>query len=86
MAPDARVVYVDNDPIVLAHARALLTSTKEGVTDYIEADLRDTEIARFFDGLEMIEPGLVRIPQWRPASQLEAESPSALWGGAARKP
>ncbi|OXR41465.1 hypothetical protein B7C42_06356 [Nocardia cerradoensis] len=40
-APDARVVYVDNDPIVLAHARALLTGTPEGVTRYVEADVRD---------------------------------------------
>ncbi|MDT0329363.1 SAM-dependent methyltransferase [Nocardiopsis lambiniae] len=41
LAPDARVVYVDNDPLVLAHARALLTGSEEGVTDYIDADLRD---------------------------------------------
>ena len=41
VAPDARIVYVDNDPIVLAHARALLTSTREGATDYIDADLRE---------------------------------------------
>ncbi|MEV4069187.1 SAM-dependent methyltransferase [Nonomuraea fuscirosea] len=40
-APDARVVYVDNDPIVMAHARALLTSTPEGRTAYIEADVRE---------------------------------------------
>ena len=40
-APDARIVYVDNDPLVLAHARALLTSSPEGATDYIDADLRD---------------------------------------------
>jgi S-adenosyl methyltransferase len=39
--PSARVVYVDNDPLVLAHARALLTSTPEGRTSYIQADLRD---------------------------------------------
>ena len=39
--PRTRVVYVDNDPLVLAHARALLTSTPEGRTDYIDADLRD---------------------------------------------
>ncbi|UUU31728.1 SAM-dependent methyltransferase [Streptomyces sp. CA-210063] len=37
--PDSRVVYVDNDPVVLAHARALLTSGPEGATDYIDADL-----------------------------------------------
>jgi S-adenosyl methyltransferase len=38
-APESRVVYVDNDPIVLAHARALLTSTPQGRSAYIEADL-----------------------------------------------
>jgi hypothetical protein len=41
VAPEARIVYVDNDPLVLVHARALLTSGPEGVTDYIEADVRD---------------------------------------------
>jgi O-methyltransferase involved in polyketide biosynthesis len=41
VAPESRVVYVDNDPVVLAHARALLTSGPEGRTDYIDADLRD---------------------------------------------
>jgi hypothetical protein len=39
VAPECRVVYVDNDPLVLVHARALLTSTPEGVTDYIHADM-----------------------------------------------
>ena len=42
-APDSRIVYVDNDPIVLAHARALLKSTPQGACDYIEADLRNPE-------------------------------------------
>jgi hypothetical protein len=42
VAPDSRVVYVDNDPIVLAHARALLTSDPRGTTAYIDADARDT--------------------------------------------
>src|SRR6516164_5586398 len=40
--PQSRVVYVDNDPIVLSHARALLTGSPEGETAYIDADLRDT--------------------------------------------
>jgi len=40
-AQDARIVYVDNDPIVLRHAQALLRSTPEGFTTYIEADLRE---------------------------------------------
>ncbi|MGH3924936.1 MAG: SAM-dependent methyltransferase [Pseudonocardiaceae bacterium] len=43
VAPESRIVYVDNDPLVLAHARALLTSTPEGATDYIDADLREPE-------------------------------------------
>jgi len=41
VAPQCRVVYVDNDPVVLAHARALLTSLPEGATSYVDADARD---------------------------------------------
>jgi O-methyltransferase involved in polyketide biosynthesis len=40
-APESRIVYVDHDPVVISHARALLTSSPEGKTDYIQADLRD---------------------------------------------
>jgi O-methyltransferase involved in polyketide biosynthesis len=43
VAPAARIVYVDNDPMVLSHARALLTSSPEGVCDYLDADLRDPD-------------------------------------------
>jgi S-adenosyl methyltransferase len=43
VAPDARIVYADNDPIVLTYARALLTSTPAGATAYLQADVRDTE-------------------------------------------
>jgi hypothetical protein len=43
VAPEARIVYIDNDPLVLVHARALLTSTPEGRTAYIEADVREPE-------------------------------------------
>jgi hypothetical protein len=171
-APSSRIVYVDNDPVVLAHARALLTSMPEGATSYIDADLRDTgqilgqaakmldfakpvavmlmailqhldeaddpyavvaklmsampsgsylalthpasdiavaemremaqrlnklmaekvtfrsraEVARFFDGLELVEPGMVRVQEWRPNTNAEATSPAALWCGVARKP
>jgi S-adenosyl methyltransferase len=171
VAPESRVVYVDNDPIILAHARALLTSTPQGATAYIDADLRDPEkilqeaartldfgrpvavmlmgilghiedddearsivkrlmdavpsgsyltindgtdtseqvveaariwnqsakptyhlrsparIARFFDGLELVEPGVVSPPRWRPEpspSGPPAEIDSA--GGVGRKP
>jgi S-adenosyl methyltransferase len=43
VAPTSRIVYVDNDPLVLIHARALLTSTPEGVTRYVDADLHDPD-------------------------------------------
>jgi hypothetical protein len=43
VAPSARIVYVDNDPLVLTHARALLTSNPAGATAYIDADLREQE-------------------------------------------
>ena len=171
-APGCRVVYVDNDPIVLAHARALLTSAEPGATSYIEADLRDpgkilkhaaqlldftqpvavmlvavlhliadddnpyqlvntlmdavpagsylavshlandlypeqmaelargfneqspmkvilrnrAEISRFFDALELTDPGIAQVSKWRPRSDLEAAAPAILWAGVARKP
>ncbi|WP_326615357.1 SAM-dependent methyltransferase (plasmid) [Streptomyces scopuliridis] len=58
VAPDARIVYVDHDPIVLAHARALLTSTPEGATDYVDADLTapDTVLAHATRTLDLERP------------------------------
>ncbi|MEU6574759.1 SAM-dependent methyltransferase [Streptomyces sp. NPDC046805] len=58
VAPESRIVYVDNDPIVLAHARALLTSSPEGVTDYVEADVRDPEavLRRAAETLDLTRP------------------------------
>jgi hypothetical protein len=58
-APESRIVYVDNDPLVLAHARALLTSRPEGVTEYVEVDMHDTgrvvrEAARTLDFAEPV--------------------------------
>ena len=172
IAPWSRVVYVDHDPIVLTHARALLSSVPEGVTDYIEADLREPgkilaeaaqtldfsrpvaimliailhlildrddpyelvgqlvdavvpgsyvvishaasdidtgamismtnrlnelmaqqavprtyrEVAAFFAGLDLVEPGLVRIPEWRPASVSDTAVRAQMWGAIGRKP
>jgi len=52
LAPESRVVYVDNDPMVLAHARALLTSAPEGACAYLDADIRDTgNVLRAASGL-----------------------------------
>jgi hypothetical protein len=51
VAPESRVVYVDNDPIVLVHARALLTTEPGGATAYIDADLRDTSTILSADDL-----------------------------------
>jgi hypothetical protein len=43
------------------------------------------QVAPFFEGLEMVEPGLVRVQDWRPDTEMEAKSPAALWGGMGRK-
>ena len=60
LRPDSRILYVDNDPIVLTHARALLTSNSEGHTAYIHADLRQPENIlrdpRLAETLDLSEP------------------------------
>ncbi|MEV7868334.1 SAM-dependent methyltransferase [Streptomyces sp. NPDC088124] len=63
VAPDARIVYVDNDPLVLAHARALLTSTPEGRTDYLDANLHEpAEILKAAGGtLDLSQPVALMI-------------------------
>ncbi|MEV6849235.1 SAM-dependent methyltransferase [Actinoplanes sp. NPDC051411] len=55
VAPESRIVYVDNDPIVLAHARALLTSTPQGRTAYIDADARAPEEVLAASGIEILD-------------------------------
>jgi O-methyltransferase involved in polyketide biosynthesis len=61
--------------------RRLNESTAEKTT------LRDRAgVTRLFDGLELVEPGVIRAAEWRPDTDLEAASPAALWGGVARKP
>jgi hypothetical protein len=44
------------------------------------------EVTRFFDGLDLVEPGVVAVQHWRPGSEIGARSKSAMWGGVARKP
>jgi hypothetical protein len=168
VAPESRIVYVDNDPLVLVHARALLTSSPEGATDYVDSNVEDpetilreaartldftkpialtmlgilgnvadyaeaqsivkrlldavpsgsylmisdgtntskevveaqrsanqsghpynlrspAEVAAYFDGLDLVEPGVVSVPQWRPGP---GPLPPAMDGycGVGRKP
>ncbi len=63
VAPSARIVYVDNDPLVLTHARALLTSSPEGATDYIDADLRDPDkiLQSATEALDLSQPVAVML-------------------------
>jgi O-methyltransferase involved in polyketide biosynthesis len=170
--PTCRIVYVDNDPVVLTHAHALLTSTPEGSTDYIDADVHDPdaileraartldfsrpvaltllgvlnfvidtgearavverlldavpsgsylvishpttdvdgaamteavrywnsqgsapmtlrtrdELLRFFDGLDLLEPGVVSCSRWRPVAPEDEIVDVTQFGGVARKP
>ena len=112
IAPQARIVYVDNDPLVMVHARELLSSTPEGAASYIGVapgsylalcDGTDTSaalneairiynensassyhlrrpdrIAAFFDGLEMVPPGVTGTAQWRPDRSEIGSSPEEL--------
>src|SRR5437764_3880133 len=63
VAPECRVVYVDNDPLVLAHARALLVGTPEGMTTYLDADIRDVDglVKGASEILDFSEPTAVPI-------------------------
>ncbi len=170
VAPESRIVYVDNDPLVLAHARALLTSSPEGATNYVDADLHDPDkilqaaaetvdfnqpiavmllgilahvrdyeearsivrrvmqavpsgsyltiydgtdvseaavesirqynesapipyhlrtpeqIAGYFEGLELLDPGVVLVSDWRPEPDAARHGDVNTFGGVARKP
>ena len=81
-APDSRVVYVDNDPIVLLHAQALLRSSAQGTTDYLQADLRDpgTVLEHAADVLDFGQPVAVMLLGVLHLIQ-DSENP---WGIAAR--
>jgi len=79
IAPESRVVYVDYDPIVLAHARALLTSSDAGATEYIDSDLRDTgtilgQARRLLDFTQPVSVTLVAILHAIP----DADDPYAI--------
>jgi O-methyltransferase involved in polyketide biosynthesis len=90
VAPDSRIVYVDNDPLVLVHARALLTSSPEGKTEYIEADLRDPDniLAAAARTLDLAQPTallllgvLHHIPDTAEACSIVRQLTSALAPG-----
>jgi O-methyltransferase involved in polyketide biosynthesis len=62
-APGSRIVYADNDPVVLSHARALLRSTPQGALDYLDADLRDPDaiLASAADTLDFTQPVAITL-------------------------
>jgi hypothetical protein len=79
IAPESRVVYVDYDPVVLAHARALLDSSEVGATEYIDADLRDTPaiLSRAADLLDFTKPVAITLISILHAI-LDADDPHAI--------
>ena len=88
IAPQARIVYADNDPLVLAYARALLTSTPEGACDYLDADLRDPavilrEAARTLDFTQPAAVLLIAILHFLPDADDPRGIVAALAGGLA---
>jgi hypothetical protein len=88
IAPQSKIVYVDNDPLVLAHARALLTSLPQGECDYVDADLRDPqtilkEAARTLDFTQPAAVMLVAVLHFVPDSSDPAGIVAALAGALA---
>jgi hypothetical protein len=85
-APESRVVHVDNDPIVLLHARSVLTSLPEGATAYVDADLRDigTILARATAVLDFGRPVAVMLR--RPGPDRPRRRPGAPLAGRHRGP
>jgi hypothetical protein len=79
VAPESRVVYSDYDPVVLAHARALLSGSEPLTPRSRE------QVAQFFTGTELIEPGLVRVEEWRPEPSADESARSSLWCAVGRK-
>jgi hypothetical protein len=85
IAPESRIVYVDKDPLVLVHARALLTSTLQGSCDYLDADLRDTPaiLAGAGQTLDFTEPTallLLAVMHFVPDADAPADVVAALAG------
>jgi O-methyltransferase involved in polyketide biosynthesis len=88
IAPESRIVYVDNDPIVRAHARALLTSTTEGATGYVQADARDTstilrEAARTLDLSQPLAVMMLGLLHYIPDADRPLQIVSRLMDGVA---
>lgn len=87
--PDCRVVYVDNYPIVLVHARALLTGTPQGASAYLDADVRDpgSVLAQAAQTLDLAEPValmMLAVPQLIP-DDANPDQDVTAWCGVARK-
>jgi hypothetical protein len=80
IASQAHIVYVDNDPIVLAHARALLSSGSDGSCAYLDADLREPGKILADPQLQLVPPGIVPMAEWR-ADDEPQPRPSPLEAG-----
>jgi hypothetical protein len=86
IAPQSRVVYVDNDPLVLSHARALLASAPRGACDYVDADLRDPQTilrqaARTLDVTRPVAVLLLAVAHFLTDADNPAGIVAALAGG-----
>ena len=98
VTPAARVLYVDNDPLVLVHARALLTSDPDGRTAYIEEDLRNPqailshpvtrEVLDFTRPVALIIAGVLHfvVDEDKPAEIVATLAEVGCYGGVALKP
>jgi len=87
-----RLRLTDLSGIAEASARRLAKAGVRTPVQFLRATVEQlalagmhAEVARFFEGLDLMEPGLVRVPEWRPDSDADRANPAAVWGGVARK-
>jgi hypothetical protein len=73
----------DIDPVAMAE---MIRRMNEHLPEANHVGRTREEVTRFFDGLDLVDPGVQMVTRWRPASELEASGPTSLWGGVARKP
>lgn len=87
-APEARIVYADNDPLSPPGRPGLRRSPPPGQPGAAVPYTPRTphEVERYFEGLHLLPPGVVSCPRWRPESTAEGLPEVAVYGGAARKP
>jgi hypothetical protein len=86
VAPGSHLVIVHPASDIRPEASAGMATRLNRLVAQQRTYRSQAEVTRFFDGLELLPPGVVPVPRWRPETELEARAPTMAWCGVARKP